>query len=315
VEKVIIVGSGPAGFTAAIYAARAEMKPLIIAGQQLGGQVALSSEIENYPGFPELISGMELYQLMQKQAERFGARIEFDEVTEVDLSAYPFIKVKTWGEEYQTQTLIVATGTSPRKLGVAGEEELRGRGVSYCATCDGYFYKGKTVIVVGGGDAAVEEAMFLTKFAERVYLVHRRDRLRAETYMQTRLFNNEKIEVVWDSAVTEILGDEGVTGARLRNVKTQEESELNVDGIFVYIGDIPNSQFLAGQLDLDQRGYIVTDRRAHTSVEGVFAAGDVQESHLRQIATAVSSGARAAFEAERFVAGLEGRAYGEWKGK
>ena len=313
-EKVIIIGSGPAGFTAAIYAARAEMNPLIIAGQQLGGQVALSSEIENYPGFPELISGMDLYQLMQQQAERFGTRTEFDEVTDVDLSSHPFT-VKTWGEEYQTQTLIVATGTSPRKLGVGGEEELRGRGVSYCATCDGYFYKGKTVIVVGGGDAAVEEAMFLTKFAERVYLVHRRDRLRAETYMQTRLFNNEKIEVVWDSAVTEILGEEGVTGARLRNVKTQEESELNVDGVFVYIGDIPNSQFLAGQLELDQRGYIVTDRRAHASVEGVFAAGDVQESHLRQIATAVGSGARAAFEAERFIAGLEGRTYGEWKGK
>jgi len=314
VEKVIIIGSGPAGFTAAIYAARAEMSPLIIAGQQLGGQVALSSEIENYPGFPELISGMDLYQLMQKQAERFGTRIEFDEVTEVDLKAHPF-KVTTWGEEYQTQSLVIATGTSPRKLGVAGEEALRGRGVSYCATCDGYFYKGKTVIVVGGGDAAVEEAMFLTKFAERVYLVHRRDRLRAETYMQTRLFNNEKIEVVWDSTVTEILGEEGVTGARLRNVKTQEESELNVDGIFIYVGDIPNSQFLAGQLELDQRGYIVTDSRAHASVEGVFAAGDVQESHLRQIATAVGSGARAAFEAERFIAGLEGRIYGEWKGK
>jgi len=314
VEKIIIVGSGPAGFTAAIYAARAELSPLIIAGQQLGGQVALSSEIENYPGFPELISGMDLYQLMQKQAERFGTRVEFDEVTEVDLSVHPF-KVKTWGEEYQTQTLVVATGTAPRKLGVAGEEELRGRGVSYCATCDGYFYKDKTVIVAGGGDAAVEEAMFLTRFAERVYLVHRRDRLRAETYMQTRLFNNEKIEVVWDSTVTEILGEEGVTGARLRNVKTQEESELKVDGVFVYIGDVPNSQFLAGQLELDQRGYIVTDRRAHTSIEGVFAAGDVQESHLRQIATAVGSGARAAFEAERFIAGLEGRAYGEWKGK
>lgn len=313
-EKVIIVGSGPAGFTAAIYAARAEMNPLIIAGQQLGGQVALSSEIENYPGFPELIGGMELYQLMQKQAERFGTRIEFDEVTEVDLSAHPF-KVKTWGEEYQTQSLVIATGTSPRKLGVVGEEELRGRGVSYCATCDGYFFKDKTVVVVGGGDAAVEEAMFLTKFAEKVYLVHRRDRLRAETYMQTRLFNNEKIEVVWDSAVTKIVGEEGVTGARLRNIKTQDESELNVDGIFVYIGDIPNSQFLAGQLELDQRGYVVTDRRAHASVEGVFAAGDVQESHLRQIATAVGSGARAAFEAERFIAGLEGRAYGEWKGK
>jgi len=312
-EKVIVIGSGPAGFTAAIYAARAELKPLLIAGQQLGGQVAVSSEIENYPGFPEVITGRELYEAMQKQAERFGTRIEFDEVTEVDLSQQPF-KVKTWGDEFETQTLIVTTGTSPRKLGVPGEEELRGRGVSYCATCDGYFFKGKDLVVVGGGDAAVEEAMYLTRFAKKVYLIHRRDRLRAETYLQARLFKNQQIELVWDSVVVGIAGQDGVTGVRTRNVKTDEESELSVDGVFVYIGDTPNTAFLGGQIELDERGYIVTDRLTHTSVDGVLAAGDVQEPHLRQIATAVGSGARAAVEAERFIADLEDRAYGEWKG-
>jgi thioredoxin reductase (NADPH) len=312
-EKVIIVGSGPAGFTAAVYTARAELAPLLIAGQQIGGQVALSSEIENYPGFPERITGADLYQDMQKQAERFGTRIEYDEVTEVDLSGHPF-RVKTWGDEFETQALIIATGTSPRKLGVPGEEELRGRGVSYCATCDGYFFKGKDLVVVGGGDSAVEEAGFLTRFADKVYLVHRRDRLRAEVYLQTRVLNNEKVEPVWNTVVEEIVGEEGVTGVRVRNVKTDEESLLDVSGIFIYIGDVPNTQFLGDQVKLDERGYISTDRNTHTSVDGVFAAGDVQEPNLRQVATAVGTGARAGVEAERFIAGLEGRAYGEWKG-
>jgi thioredoxin reductase (NADPH) len=312
VENVTILGSGPAGLTAAIYAGRAELEPLVIAGQQIGGQVAISSEIENYPGFPAVIGGMELYQQMQKQAERFGARVEFDEVTEVNLGRHPF-KVKTWGHEYETKSVIVATGTTPRKLGVPGEEALRGRGVSYCATCDGYFYKGKVVVVSGGGDSAVEEAMYLTKFATKVYLVHRRDRLRAEPYMQARLFRNESIEVIWDSVVTQILGTDGMTGVRLRNVKTEQESDLGAEGIFIYIGVVPNTQFLNGQLELDRNGYVITDENMHTSVEGVFAAGDVQEPQLRQIATAVGSGARAAVEADKFISELEGRAYGEWR--
>jgi len=312
VENLIIIGSGPAGLTAAIYAGRAELKPLLLAGQQLGGQVALSSEIDNYPGFPETINGSELYQRMQKQAERFGARIEIDEVTEVDLSKHPFV-VKAWGGTYETKALIVATGTTPRKLGVPGEKELRGKGVSYCAVCDGFFFKDREVAVVGGGDAAAEEANYLTKYASKVYLIHRRNRLRAERYWQQRVFNNEKIQVIWNSIVTKILGEEAVTGAQLKNVTTGETSTLKVQGVFIYIGDVPNTAFLGGQLELDERGYIVTDRHMRTNVPGVFAAGDVREPYVRQIATAVGSGARAAFSADRFIAELEDRAYGEWK--
>jgi len=316
VENVIIIGSGPAGLTAAIYAGRARLNPLVITGSALGGQMALSSEIDNYPGFPEGTDGQTLAQLMQRQAERFGARLEFDEVTAVDLQSHPFT-VKTYGREYKTKALVIATGAAPRKLGVPGEAEYSGRGVSYCATCDGFFYTGRRVIVVGGGDAAVEEAIFLTRYASQVYIVHRRDRLRAEPVLQERAFQNEKIEFVWDSVVEEILGNEqGVTGARLRNVKTGEESILEAEGVFIYIGTVPNTGFLEGQVELDERGYIVTDRRAHTSVPGVFAAGDVQEPGLPQIATAVGSGAWAGMEAEKFVAQLEHRAYperGEWQ--
>ncbi|HID61718.1 MAG TPA: thioredoxin-disulfide reductase, partial [Anaerolineae bacterium] len=274
------------------------------------GQMALTNEIENYPGFPEGITGQELTQLMQKQAERFGTRVEMDEVTGVDFSVHPF-KVKTYAQEYEAKAVIIATGASPRKLGVPGEEEFTGRGVSYCATCDGFFYQNRTVIVVGGGDAAVEEAMFLTKYAHKVYLVHRRDRLRAEKVVQERAFQNKKIELVWDSVVTEIMGDQGMARARIKNVKTGEESLLKADGIFIYIGNVPNTQFLGGQVELNERGYIVTGRKCHTSVPGVFAAGDVQEWVLQQIATAVGSGAMAAMEADKFIAELEGTAYPE----
>jgi thioredoxin reductase (NADPH) len=233
-----------------------------------------------------------------------------DEVTGVDLSNHPF-KVTTYGDEYEAKALVIATGTSPRKLGVPGEAEYTGRGVSYCATCDGFFYQGRKVVVVGGGDSAIEEAIFLTKYATQVYVVHRRDRLRAEKAFQERAFRNEKIEFVWDSVVEEILGDGKVTGVRLKNVQTEEESVLETDGVFIYVGVIPNTGFLEGQLELDDRGHIVTNRQGHTNVPGVFAAGDVQELVLKQIATAVGSGAMAAMEAEKFIAELEDRVYPE----
>jgi thioredoxin reductase (NADPH) len=312
-ENLIIIGSGPAGWTAGIYAGRAQLAPLLITGSAPGGQMALTSEIENYPGFPQGLSGQELSQLMQQQAERFGTKVQMDEVTAVELSTHPF-KVTAYGDEYEAKALIVATGTSPRKLGAPGEAEFRGRGVSYCATCDGFFYQDRQVVVVGGGDSALEEAIFLTKFAKQVHVVHRRNRLRAEKVFQERAFRNEKIGFVWDSVVTEIMGDGKVTGVRLKNVKTEEESTLQADGVFIYVGTIPNTGFLEGQLELDDRGYIVTDRQCHTSVPGVFAAGDVQEQVLKQISTAVGSGAMAAMEAEKFIAELEDRAYPERTG-
>lgn len=307
-EQVIILGSGPAGLAAAIYAGRSLLNPLVITGNALGGQAATSADIENYPGFPEGISGMDLTQLMQRQAERFGARVEMDEVTAVDLTKYPFA-ISTFSGSLETRTLIIATGVAPQLLHIPGETELKGRGVSYCATCDGFFYKDKVVVVVGGGDSAVEEAIYLTKFAARVYLVHRRNQLRAQKIAQERAFQNEKIAVVWDSVLTAILGEEQVTGVALRNVKTGEQTELVADGVFTYVGNVPNTQFLQGQVDLDQSGYVITDRRMHTNVPGVFAAGDVQELVLKQVCTAVGSAATAAMEAEKFLAETEGRAY------
>ncbi len=312
-EELIIIGSGPAGFTAGIYAGRAQLAPLLITGSALGGQMGLTSEIENYPGFPQGLTGQELTQLMQQQAERFGAKVQADEVTAVDLSAHPF-KVTAYGDEYEAKALIIATGTSPRKLGVPGEAEFAGRGVSYCATCDGFFFQDRQVVVVGGGDSALEEAIFLTKFATQVYVVHRRDRLRAEKVFQERAFRNEKIEFIWDTAVTDILGNGKVTGVRLKNVKTKEKSTMEADGVFIYVGVIPNTRFLGGHVELDGRGYIITNRQGHTSVPGVFAAGDVQELVLKQVATAVGSGAMAAMEAEKFIAELEDRAYPERTG-
>jgi thioredoxin reductase (NADPH) len=308
VEKVVIIGSGPAGLSAAIYAGRSLLAPLVITGSALGGQAASTGEIENYPGFPNGSSGAELTQLMQQQAEHFGARFQMDEVTEVSLRKHPFV-VKTYGATYQAKALIVATGVSPRLLGVPGEAELKGRGVSYCATCDGFFYKDRMVVVVGGGDAAVDEAMFLTRFASKVYVVHRRSRLRAQKVLQERAFANDKLEFVWDSVITQVVGTDNVTGVGVRNVKTGEEAVLKVDGMFTYIGNVPNTKLLDGKLELDQQGYIVTDRSMHTSVAGVFAAGDVQEHVLKQVATAVGTGAIAAMEADKFISELEGRAY------
>ncbi|MGQ9625729.1 MAG: thioredoxin-disulfide reductase [Anaerolineae bacterium] len=303
---LIIIGSGPAGFTAAIYGGRAMLSTLVIAGSSLGGTMSLTNEIENYPGFPDGITGQELATRMRQQAERFGAVVEMDEVTAVDLKIHPF-KVKTHSRELEAKALIIATGTSARKLRVPGEREYAGRGVSYCAVCDGFFYRDREVIVVGGGDSALEEGLFLTRFASKVTIVHRRDELRAGKILQERAFRNKKIGFVWNSVVTEILGNEqGVTGVRLKNVETGEESILEASGVFIYIGSQPSTDFLKGQLELDELGFIATDRLGHTSVPGVFAAGDIQQPILRQIATAVGSGAVAAIEAEKFIAQLEG---------
>lgn len=307
-EKVIIIGSGPAGYTAAIYLGRARLEPLVIAGPALGGQVAISSEVGNYPGFPEDINGADLAQLMHRQAERFGARIEMDIVTAVDLSTRPF-KVITYGGEYETMALIVASGASPRKLQVPGEEQFSGRGLSYCATCDGFFYLGKEIVMVGGGDSALEEALFLTRFATRVTVIHRRDRLRAEPLLQERAFRNEKIDFIWDTTVTEIVGDEVVTGVRLRNVKTGEERLFPTQGVFIAIGYSPNTDFLRGQLALHENGYVVADADGRTSIEGVWAAGDVCDWVYRQIATSVGAGCKAAIQAEHYLAKLEDRVY------
>jgi thioredoxin reductase (NADPH) len=307
-EKVIIVGSGPAGFTAAIYTARARLAPLVIAGPTLGGQAALSSEVGNYPGFPEDISGAELAALMQKQAERFGARVEMDIVTEIDLSGHPF-KVVTYGGEYETQALIVATGASPRKLGIAGEEKYAGRGVSYCATCDGFFFIDKEIIIVGGGDSAVQEAMYLTRFASKVTLIHRRNQLRAESFLQEQARSNPKIQFLWDSIVTEIVGGEAASGVRVRHLSTGEETFLPTDGVFVAIGYVPTTDFLGSQLRMDANGYVIADEHGRTSVEGVWAAGDVCDWIYRQIAASVGSGCRVAIQVEQYVAQLEHRAY------
>lgn len=307
-EKVTIIGGGPAGFTAAIYTARAQLDPLLIAGPALGGQVAISSEIGNYPGFPEDIAGAELAMLMQKQAERFGARIEMDIVTQADLSSRPF-KITTYGGVYETQALIVASGASPRKLGVPGEAHFSGRGVSYCATCDGFFYMGKEIIMVGGGDAAIEEALYLTRFASKVTVIHRRDQLRAEKLLQDQVFRNEKVEFLWDTIVTEMVGEDLLTGVKVRNVKTGEDSLFPTQGAFVAIGYIPNTQFFDGQLTLTDTGYIVADEDQSTNIEGVWAAGDVCDWTYRQIATSVGAGCKAALQAEHYIAKLEDRVY------
>jgi thioredoxin reductase (NADPH) len=286
------------------------LKPLLIAGQALGGQAATTNEIENYPGFPEGISGPDLAQLFQRQAEKFGTRVEYDEVTGVDFSHHPFT-ITTYGATIQARTVILCTGVSSRKLGVPGEKELAGRGVSYCATCDGFFYKDKVVGVVGGGDAAVEEGLFLTRYATRVYLIHRRNRLRATPIAQRRAETHPKMGFVWNSVVTRVLGEQSVTGVALKNVETGEESELALDGLFVYVGQIPRTEMVVGQIQLDEGGFIVVDGHMHTSVPGVFAAGDVIGGVLRQVVTAAGAGAIAAMEADKFLEEMEGTVYPE----
>ncbi len=303
-ENVIIIGSGPAGLTAAIYAARSNLAPLVITGNELGGQIATTTDVENFPGFPEGVTGPQLYELMQQQAERFGARFEIDEVTGVQLQKRPF-KVKTHGGEFEARALILATGASPRKLGVPGEKEFIGRGVSYCATCDGFFFRGKKVIVVGGGDSALQEGMFLTKFAAQVQIVHRRDQLRAQPIIQERARANEKIRFIWDTVVTKIQGDGAVQAVQLRHLRTGEERTQPVDGVFVYIGHIPNTALFKGQLELDHEGYLVVNSRLHTNIPGVYAAGEVHDKVFRQAVVSAGYGCMAAMEAEKFLAESE----------
>jgi thioredoxin reductase (NADPH) len=305
-ERVVIIGSGPAGLTAALYTARATLNPLVIAGNQLGGQISITAEVENYPGFPEPdLTGPELVEKMQKQAERFGARIEYDEVVEVDFTKGSPFYIKTHGKEYEAETVIVTAGASPKRLGVPGEEELIGRGVSFCATCDGFFFRGKDVVVVGGGDSALEEGIFLTKFADRVRIIHRRDELRAGPHLQKRAFANEKIDFVWDTVVEEISGNGMVTNVLTENVKTGQKERLDTQGVFIYVGHYPNSKFLEGQLVMDEHGYIITDERMRTSVEGVFAAGEIQDPVYRQIATSVGQGCAAAMMCEKWLSERE----------
>ncbi|WP_299026786.1 thioredoxin-disulfide reductase [uncultured Thermanaerothrix sp.] len=300
VENVIILGAGPAGLTAALYAARAELSPLVLTGTELGGQAALTHTIENYPGFPQGVGGMELGELFQKQAERFGARLEFETAEAVDLSQRPF-RVRTYGKDYQARALIIATGASPNHLEVPGEAEFTGRGVSYCATCDGWFFKDKDVIVVGGGDSALEEGLFLTRYARQVTIVHRRDQLRAGAILQRRARENPKIRFVWNTVVREIRGDAAVEAVRLENVQSGETWEQPVDGVFIFIGHKPNTALFRGQLDLDEQGYIKTDALMRTSVPGVFAAGEVMDPHFRQVVTSAGMGAAAAMMVVRFL--------------
>lgn len=300
-EKVIIIGSGPAGLTAALYTARANLKPLVISGNQIGGQISITNEVENYPGFPEGTSGPELAELMQKQAERFGARVLIDEVTEVDFSKGSPFHINTHGDEFEAGAVIVTVGASPTRLGIPGEEEFIGRGVSFCATCDGFFFRDKDVLVVGGGDSAIEEALFLTRFVNRVRVIHRRDELRAGEALKQRAFANEKIEFVWDSVLDEIRGDGKVESALARNVKTDDAFTMDTDGVFIFIGHIPNSSFFEGQLKLNESGYLITDDRMMTSVPGVFAAGEIQDSVFRQITTSVGQGAAAGMMTERWL--------------
>ncbi|MBN1678729.1 MAG: thioredoxin-disulfide reductase [Anaerolineae bacterium] len=306
-EKVIIIGSGPAGLTAALYTARAKLNPLVIAGHELGGQVALTHEIENYPGFPDGLDGQALVDKMKEQAERFGARVKmFSAVSEVDFSGGSPFTIKTDdGETYEAEAVIVTTGATPRRLNVPGEKELTGHGVSYCATCDGFFFRDKHVIVIGGGDSAMEEGLFLTRFASKVDVVHRRDALRAGPTLQQRAFNNEKMDFIWDTVIDEIKGDGSVTSVTLRNVKTGEVSDYAADGVFIFIGHDPNSDLFKGQLERDRFGYVITDKEMHTNVEGVFAAGEIQDRIYRQVATSVGQGTAAAISCERWLAARE----------
>ncbi|MCF3628348.1 thioredoxin-disulfide reductase [Thalassospiraceae bacterium LMO-SO8] len=307
--KVLIIGSGAAGYTAAVYAARANLSPLLVRGLQPGGQLTITTEVENYPGFAEPIQGPWLMEQMFEQAKNVGTEMVEDTIMEIDLKARPFRAVGDSGTIYTGDTLVIATGASARWLGLPSEEKFMGFGVSACATCDGFFYRGKEVAVIGGGNTAVEEALFLTNFASRVTLIHRRDELRAEKIMQDRLFKNDKIEVIWDTVLEEVLGEgtpPGVSAMKLRNMKTGEITERAADGVFIAIGHDPNTKLFQGQVDMDDEGYIITKPDStKTNIPGVFAAGDVQDKVFRQAITAAGTGCMAALEAEHFLAAQE----------
>jgi thioredoxin reductase (NADPH) len=298
--KMLILGSGPAGLAAALYAARAELAPVLLTGTQLGGQAALTYTIENYPGFPEGVGGAQLGELFQKQAEHFGTRVEFDTANQVDFSARPF-KIVTDAGEYTADSLIVTTGASSIHLNVPGEDILLGRGVSYCATCDGAFFKDKKVIVVGGGDSALEEGLFLTRYASSVTIIHRREEFRAGAILQKRAKEHPKINFILNTVVTEILGEQKMEAVKLKDVKSGEETNLEADGIFIFVGHSPNTEIFKGQLKMDAHGYIETDMLMQTSVPGVFAAGEAADPHFRQVVTSAGMGAAAAIQATKFL--------------
>ena len=299
--RVLVIGSGPAGLAAALYAARADLDPLVLTGMELGGQVSLTFAVENYPGFPEGIGGMEMVDLFQKQAQRFGARVEYDLASEVDFSERPF-KVKTQnGKVYSAESVIISTGASAVHLNVPGENEFTGRGVSYCATCDGWFFKEKDVIVVGGGDSAVEESLFLTRYADNVTIIHRRDELRAGAILAERAKTNPKIDISWNTVVKEISGNGAVQTVKLQDTETGEEREREVDGVFIFIGHSPNTSLFTDQLEMDENGYLIVDKLMQTNIPGVFAAGEVADPHFRQVITSAGMGAAAAIQANRFM--------------
>ena len=298
-KKVIILGSGPAGLTAALYTARANLNPLVIGGVEWGGQLMLTTDVENYPGFVDGIKGPDLMENFRKQAKRFGAEIINENVTSVDFKKNPF-QVSTAENNYNANTIIIATGADSKWLGLSSEQKLIGRGVSSCATCDGFFFKNKNIVVVGGGDSAMEESLFLTKFANKVTVIHRRDKLRASKIMQERAFKNNKIEFVWDSEIVDVIGENSVTGIKIKNIKTNQVSDMEVQGLFVAIGHKPNTDFLKGQIDLNEKGYVIHNG-TRTNIDGVFVAGDVYDFRYRQAVTAAGHGCQAAIDAEKFI--------------
>ena len=298
--KVLVLGAGPAGLAAALYAARAELEPVVLTGMQLGGQAALTHVIENYPGFPEGVGGAQLGELFQKQAENFGAKVEFDMAHEVDLSQRPY-KVTTDNGEYLADTLILSTGANPTHLNVPGEVELTGRGVSYCATCDGWFFKDKKVVIVGGGDSALEEGLFITRYASSVTVIHRREEFRASPVLQKRAKEHPKMNFILDTVVTEVVGSDKVDTLKLKNLKTGAESTFDTDGLFIFIGHVPNTQMFKGQLEMSDLGYVIVNDKMETNVEGVYAAGEIADPHFRQVITSAGMGAAAAIQATRFL--------------